>query len=134
VIVGAESGRGARPMQDDWVRRIRDATKEAGAAFFFKQRADASGRKQTSPVLDGRTWEEWPEIVRCVTCQANAPKRQVGPEGDAWAWGLRECAEVSADGTPHYICNAHAHDTLADLWGLHVCPTCVPLLEAKILC
>ena len=37
VIVGTESGSGARPMQDDWARTIRDRCQEAGVAFFMKQ-------------------------------------------------------------------------------------------------
>ena len=37
VIVGGESGPGARPMHPDWARSIRDQCKEAGVAFFIKQ-------------------------------------------------------------------------------------------------
>lgn len=37
VVVGGESGKGARPMHPDWVRAIRDDCKEDGVAFFFKQ-------------------------------------------------------------------------------------------------
>lgn len=37
VIVGGESGPGARPMHPQWVRDIRDRCVEAGVAFFFKQ-------------------------------------------------------------------------------------------------
>lgn len=37
VIVGGESGPGARPMHPDWVRDLRDRSEEAGVAFFFKQ-------------------------------------------------------------------------------------------------
>lgn len=37
VIVGGESGHGARPLEADWVREIRDRCAEAGVAFFFKQ-------------------------------------------------------------------------------------------------
>lgn len=37
VIVGGESGPGARPMHPDWVRNIRDQCKAAGVPFFFKQ-------------------------------------------------------------------------------------------------
>ena len=37
VIVGGESGPGARPMQEDWVLSIREQCKAAGVAFFFKQ-------------------------------------------------------------------------------------------------
>lgn len=61
VIVGAESGPGARPMETDWVREIRDRAKEAGAAFFFKQAADERGRKIHTPELDGQVWTEYPE-------------------------------------------------------------------------
>ena len=37
VVVGGESGPGARPMHPDWVRSVRDQCQEAGVAFFFKQ-------------------------------------------------------------------------------------------------
>lgn len=37
VIVGGESGRGARPMHPDWARSLRDQCKAAGVPFFFKQ-------------------------------------------------------------------------------------------------
>jgi len=61
VIVGGESGPGARPMRTEWVRDIRDQTRAAGAAFFFKQwggfRPKAGGRD-----LDGREWNEFPTL------------------------------------------------------------------------
>lgn len=60
VIVGAESGPRARPMQDDWVRALRDQCLVKEIAFFFKQRADTSGRKQEHPLLDGILWEQFP--------------------------------------------------------------------------
>ncbi|SMC01974.1 protein gp37 [Sulfobacillus thermosulfidooxidans DSM 9293] len=63
VIVGAESGPGARPMDDDWVRSLRDQCLTAGVAFWFKQRADAQGHKQLHPQLDGRTWHMWPRTA-----------------------------------------------------------------------
>ncbi|MGE0845530.1 MAG: phage Gp37/Gp68 family protein [Flavobacteriaceae bacterium] len=37
IIVGGESGKGARPMHPDWARSIRDQCAEAGVPFFFKQ-------------------------------------------------------------------------------------------------
>jgi len=52
VIVGGESGHGARPMHPDWVRAIRDQCLEAGVPFFFKQ------------------WGEW------------LPQGQFGTDGD----------------------------------------------------
>lgn len=59
VIVGGESGPGARPMDEDWVRSIRDQCVAAGVAFFYKQRIDG-GTKVTLPELDGRQWVELP--------------------------------------------------------------------------
>lgn len=59
VIAGAESGSGARPMDLDWVREIRDACVAQGVAFFFKQDA-VRGHKVPLPELDGRTWAEYP--------------------------------------------------------------------------
>jgi protein gp37 len=59
VIVGGESGPGARPMQDEWARDIRDRCVRAAVPFFFKQwggvQKSRAGRK-----LDGRTWDDMP--------------------------------------------------------------------------
>lgn len=60
VIAGSESGPGARPMDEDWVRGLRDQCQAAGVAFFFKQRLDSRGRKVETPELDGRQWTEYP--------------------------------------------------------------------------
>lgn len=60
VIVGAESGPGARPMDEDWVRDIRDKCVGRGIPFFYKQNATPAGRKIPLPELDGRQWSEMP--------------------------------------------------------------------------
>ena len=62
VIAGAESGRHARPMQEDWVRDVRDQCKEAGVAFFYKQSAE-KGKKRSLPLLDGVQHTAMPEVV-----------------------------------------------------------------------
>lgn len=63
IIVGGESGPGARPMDTQWVRDIRDQCARAGVAFFFKQwggvRPKFGGR-----TLDGREWSEFPAVPR----------------------------------------------------------------------
>lgn len=59
VIVGAESGPKARPMDPTWVRGIRDQCVEAGVPFFYKQAVEG-GRKIPTPNLDGRTWIQRP--------------------------------------------------------------------------
>lgn len=66
VIVGGESGLGARPMQEDWALKLRDQCKHANVDFFFKQwgawgedgikrSKKANGRK-----LQGHTWDMIP--------------------------------------------------------------------------
>ena len=59
VIVGGESGPGARPMHIDWVRSIRDQCVAAGVPFFFKQWGGVN-KKKAGRILDGRTWDEYP--------------------------------------------------------------------------
>jgi protein gp37 len=61
VIAGAESGPGARPMNEDWVRSLRDQCCDAEVPFFYKQRIEG-GRKVSLPELDGRVWAEFPEV------------------------------------------------------------------------
>ncbi len=66
VIVGGESGPGARPMQEPWVLQIRDQCRAAGVPFFFKQwgahdaRGVRRGKKAAGRRLQGRTWDELP--------------------------------------------------------------------------
>lgn len=91
VIVGGESGPHARPMHPDWARDIRDQCQAAGVPFFFKQWGEWSpihelrcdepeimgklwynfdpdtsvckiGKHNASRLLDGRTWDEFPEV------------------------------------------------------------------------
>lgn len=59
LIVGAESGHGARSMDIEWVRSLRDQCSEAGVAFFLKQFV-THGKKNPLPKLDGRQWQEYP--------------------------------------------------------------------------
>lgn len=59
LIVGGESGRGARPMEAAWVRSLRDQANRRGTAYHFKQWGGAD-KKATGRVLDGRTWDEIP--------------------------------------------------------------------------
>ncbi len=59
VIVGGESGPGARPMEPDWVREIRDSCLQKDVPFFFKQWGGVF-KKRTGRVLDGRTWDQMP--------------------------------------------------------------------------
>jgi protein gp37 len=59
VIVGGESGPGARPMDKKWVIDIRDQCRKATTPFFFKQWGGFH-KKKTGRLLDDRTWDEMP--------------------------------------------------------------------------
>jgi protein gp37 len=59
VIVGGESGPGARQMKIEWVREIRDRCLSNEVPFFFKQWGGVN-KKRTGRMLDGRTWDELP--------------------------------------------------------------------------
>jgi protein gp37 len=86
VICGGESGPGARPMHPDWARALRDQCNAAGVPFFFKQWGEHEadqigpedlrsihyppghvifrkvGKKAAGRLLDGREWNEMPEV------------------------------------------------------------------------
>jgi protein gp37 len=66
VIVGGESGPGARPMLPAWVRSIQKQCSRDGVPFFFKQwggtRKKASGRN-----LDGRTYSNFPKYSPAIS-------------------------------------------------------------------
>ncbi len=59
VIVGGESGPGAREMKEEWAIDIRDQCQAAGVPFHFKQWGGVF-KKRNGRVLDGRTWDETP--------------------------------------------------------------------------
>ncbi len=59
LIVGGESGPRSRPMEEAWVREIRDRCLDEGVPFFFKQWGGFFN-KQNGRLLDRRTWSEFP--------------------------------------------------------------------------
>lgn len=59
VVVGGESGSGARRMDKSWVENIRDQCIRLNIPFFFKQWGGVN-KKKTGRTLDGRTWDEMP--------------------------------------------------------------------------
>lgn len=74
VIVGGESGPESRVMVPDYAREIRDQCVEAGVPFLFKQWGEWApindrdtmqrvGKKRAGRELDGRTWDQYPEVV-----------------------------------------------------------------------
>ena len=60
VICGGESGPGARPMNPDWARSLRDQCKAGSAAFFMKQMGGK--RKPFPPIPDDLMIREFPPV------------------------------------------------------------------------
>jgi protein gp37 len=69
VICGGESGPKARPMNPRWARELRDQCAFSGVAFHFKQwgdyneRVERVGKKAAGRLLDGREWNELPNVA-----------------------------------------------------------------------
>jgi protein gp37 len=65
VIVGGESGAGAREMKEEWVRDVREQCRAAAVPFFFKQwggvHKSVRGRE-----LDGRAWNDMPRVASAL--------------------------------------------------------------------
>ncbi|MBL7704610.1 MAG: phage Gp37/Gp68 family protein [Taibaiella sp.] len=61
VIVGGESGHKPRPMKPDWVLDIQEQCEQNKVAFFFKQWG-GKNKKAAGRILNGRTYDEMPEI------------------------------------------------------------------------
>jgi protein gp37 len=60
VIVGGESGPGARPMNSEWAVDIRNQCLDADIPFFFKQWGGVN-KKKTGRILEDRTWNQIPQ-------------------------------------------------------------------------
>jgi protein gp37 len=60
VIGGGESGSGHRPCDVEWARGLRDSCLAAGVPFFWKQWG-GNTPKSNGRLLDGRTWDDYPE-------------------------------------------------------------------------
>ena len=79
VIAGGESGPGARPVQAEWVRALRDQCQAQRVAFFFKQWGGRTP-KAGGNTLDGRQWLEYPEVE--PDQQLGAPLQAAGAPAD----------------------------------------------------
>ncbi len=99
VIVGGESGPGARPLEPQWVRSVRDQCVEQGVPFFFKQWGQFHpqtgrnvGKKAAGRRLDGRTWDEKPERRARAIDQSDRAKARAMALEIARPWTARMAA------------------------------------------
>jgi protein gp37 len=92
VIVGGESGPGARPPEGAWIRDIRDMCVQAGVPFFFKQWGGRTP-KAGGRTLDRRTWDEMPRPRPASITGLYQQEHPLGPSGGYVGWpreGLRQ--------------------------------------------
>lgn len=84
VIVGGESGPGARPMDPSWVRSIQAQCRRQGVPFFFKQWGGVQ-KKRAGRLLDGGHFEEYPDVAPQVVPHIQERKRrlELAREGSA---------------------------------------------------
>ena len=62
LISGGESGPGHRLCNPEWVRSLRDRCQNEGVAFFHKQWGGRTPKAGRTDFLDGRTWDEFPQV------------------------------------------------------------------------
>jgi len=76
VIVGGESGPGARPMREEWVLSLRDQCRRVGVPFFFKQWGGVQKGKH-GRLLQGQTYSEFPNITGAPAPSATERARRL---------------------------------------------------------
>lgn len=84
MIVGGESGPGARPLHADWVRSMRDQCAAAGVPFFFKQWGGVR-KHRTGRTLDHRTHDDIPSLDRVAIPPLAERKRLAASLAQRWA-------------------------------------------------
>ena len=94
VIVGGESGPGARAMAEAWVLEIRDQCHRAGVPFFFKQWGGVN-KKKAGRVLGGRTWDGMPP--------SSFSRTRLYPIADVKQVVIRQRPPRNAEGLGHAV-------------------------------
>lgn len=77
VIVGGESGPGARPIKKEWVLRIRDLCSAYGVPFFFKQWG-GTRKHLTGHELEGAVYQQFPPLERKLAPSLDARQKKLG--------------------------------------------------------
>jgi len=82
VIVGGESGPGARPMDKKWALDIQHQCRKADVPFFFKQWGGVN-KKKAGRVLNGQTWDDMPVVPHRLTARAKRAGNYKGELGNS---------------------------------------------------
>lgn len=81
-IVGGESGHNPRPMKQEWVEDITEQCEKASVAFFFKQWGGTK-KKAAGRLLNGRTYDEMPNVAEILGGSAKAPTPNPKPNASS---------------------------------------------------
>lgn len=76
VIVGGESGAGARPMEEKWVLSIRNQCQDQGVPFFFKQWGGVR-KSEAGRLLDGNTYDAFPHQESRINTMTDSQRKQL---------------------------------------------------------
>lgn len=91
VIVGGESGPGARPMQESWVTSVREQCRRAQVAFFFKQWGGVQ-KSKNGRLLEGETYDEHPVMPRIEPPHLGERKHRARKLGLHWGMPVLHAA------------------------------------------
>jgi len=86
MIVGGESGHGARKLEESWVKGLRDQCLRADVPFFFKQWGGVQ-KKKHGRLLDGKTYDQLPSRTQNPV-PTNADRRKMIEEVQSWGDAL----------------------------------------------
>ena len=98
VIVGGESGPGARPMHPDWVLSLRDQCQAAGVAFFFKQWGEWLPLGQTGLGADDAYYHPAPETDPEASRRCKLDSLCIAPDGTTYSTGTANQYHRTAEG------------------------------------
>jgi protein gp37 len=101
IIVGGESGPGARPMDPDWVRAIRDRCAHYGVPFFFKQWGGPN-KGLTGRTLDGRTWDDMPTLAHTADSRTSDERKSSRRRSSSYAGEARNPSRVPEGLAAHF--------------------------------
>ena len=76
VIVGGESGAGARPMDEKWVLSLRNQCQSAAVPFFFKQWGGVR-KSEAGRLLEGQTYDEFPHQEPRINTLTDTQRRKL---------------------------------------------------------
>jgi len=66
IIVGGESGYGARPMKEEWALKVKQQCLKNSIPFFFKQWGGVN-KKKNGRLLEGKEWNQIPDLSNSIS-------------------------------------------------------------------